>query len=112
MTLQEIAVRLQLDVVVGGKGLGKEVTWGYCSDLLSDVMAHAREGCVWLTLQTHQNVVAVAVLVGVRGVVITGGRTPEQGMADRASQEGVVILASREPTFDVAGRLYSLLAGG
>ncbi len=45
------------------------------SDLLSDVYAGAKEGDLWITLQLHQNIVAVAFLNNLAGIVIVGGRS-------------------------------------
>lgn len=111
MTVAEIAEALELRLLAGGKGLSKEVQSGYASDLLSDVVARAPRGCLWLTLQTHENVVAVALLVDAAGVVITGGREPEKSTCQRAEAEGMPLFSSSASTFELGGRLYALLAG-
>ncbi|HEX2998950.1 MAG TPA: serine kinase, partial [Armatimonadota bacterium] len=41
-----------------------EVSGGYASDLLSDVLANGQEGDLWITIQAHRNVAAVAGLKG------------------------------------------------
>ncbi|MHB8926799.1 MAG: DRTGG domain-containing protein [Bacillota bacterium] len=110
MRLEEIARRLGLEAAVAGKGMAAEVTGGYCSDLLSDVMANAKEGYVWVTIQTHQNVVAVAGLTSVAGVVIAGGHRPDEETIARAGHEGVTILLTPMSGFEVAGRVHALLS--
>ena len=60
MTVQDIVSQLNLTVCSGQEGLQREVKGGYTSDLLSDVMGHAQEGDVWVTLQTHKNVMAIS----------------------------------------------------
>ena len=55
MTVQDIVSQLNLTVCSGQEGLQREVKGGYTSDLLSDVMGHAQEGDVWVTLQTHHS---------------------------------------------------------
>ena len=60
MNLAEIARKLQFDVMSGEESLTCEIRGGYASDLISDVIANAQEGDLWVTLQTHQNTVAVA----------------------------------------------------
>jgi len=107
----EIVEVLGLEVTAGAGGLGREVKSGYTGDLLSDVMAHARPGDLWITIQGHQNVVAVAVLTEVAGVVICGGVEPERDTLERADREGVPVLRTGLSAFEVAGRLYSLLKG-
>lgn len=111
MKIREIARQLNLQVLAGEKGLDREVSTGYCSDLLSDFMANGPAGCLWLTLQTHINVVAVALLTGAAGVVITGGRTPAPEVCRKAEEEGMPLLSTPCRTYEAAGQLYSLLQG-
>ncbi|NLW07322.1 MAG: serine kinase [Clostridia bacterium] len=111
MKLSEIARQLDLQVLAGEKELEREVSSGYCSDLLSDFMANGPARCLWLTLQTHINVVAVALLVGAAGVVITGGRQVAPEVCRKAEAEGLPLLATKYCTYEVAGQLYNLLQG-
>ncbi len=86
----------------------REVTGGYASDLLSDVLANGQEGNIWITLQAHRNVAAVASLKEFAAVVITGGREPQDDLLEVAAQEGVCILGTPMGSFEVAGRLFTL----
>lgn len=83
-----------------------DVRGGYASDLLSDVMANAQDGDVWVTMQKHVNTVAVAQLKNLAGIVIVNGRQPEADMVARAVQHGVAVITTPLAAFDVAGRLY------
>ena len=78
MTVREIAEKLNLRVFSGEAGLDREVTGGYVSDLLSDVMGFAKDGSVWVTLQTHKNVMAIATLKELAAVVIVKDFEPEE----------------------------------
>jgi serine kinase of HPr protein (carbohydrate metabolism regulator) len=106
MNLQDITDLLGLEVIAGGEHLQREVACGYVSDLLSDVMGHAPEGAIWVTLQIHQNVVAIALLRSLVAVVLVGGRKPPPEVIDRAKAEGVVLLGSDMTSFELVGRLY------
>ncbi len=86
----------------------REVTGGYASDLLSDVMGHSREGDLWVTLQKHVNIVAVAQLQGLAGIVLVNGRRPEPDTASRSEEEGIPIISTELPAFEVVGILYGL----
>jgi len=110
MKLGDIVDKLGLGVASGQEYLDREVTGGYCSDMLSDVMAKAQEGNIWLTIQTHQNIVAVASLLGLCAVVITGGGEPEASTLEKSKKGEVAILTTGQPSFAVAGRIYQLLA--
>lgn len=96
-------------VLLGGSRAAAEVEVqvGYASDLLSDVMANALEGSVWVTSQTHSNIVAVATLVGIPVVVIAGGFTPDAETVARAEEKGVALVTTRLSAFEAVGRLYS-----
>jgi len=107
MTVNDLVKRFGLQVVTGDKGLDRRVEDGYCGDLLSEIMGNAPEGCVWLTIQGHQNIVAVAVLRNMAAVIITGGQTPDDETLKKANQEGIPILLWAESSYQLAGRLYA-----
>ncbi len=109
MTLQELKEKLSLNILTEGVQLDRQVTGGYVSDLLSDVMANAKEGDVWITLQTHLNIVAVASLKGISGIIIVNGRRPDDETLRKASEEGIPILGTDETAFEISGRIYKIL---
>lgn len=108
MKLSEIADSLNFEVKTRQTELEREVAGGYASDLLSDVIANAREGDVWITLQIHQNIVAVAFLNNLAGIIIVGGRNPDADTLSKAEEQGVVIMVSELPTYEIVGRLYGM----
>ena len=108
MRLEELSRQLSLEVQTAPGKLGIEVTGGYASDLLSCVMAKAQEGNVWVTLQTHSNIVAVASLHNLAGIIVTEGMALERRTLERANEEGIPILTTELTTFTVVGRLFEL----
>ena len=84
------------------------MTGGYASDLLSDVIGNSREGDLWVTLQVHVNIVAVAVMKDLAGIVLVGGREPDEDTIEKAEAEGVPIAVTALSAFDVVGKLYEL----
>lgn len=108
MTLEEIRRQLDLKVRTAPGKLGVEVNGGYASDLLSCAMAKAQAGNVWVTLQSHPNVVAVASLANLAGIIITEGMSPDAATIEKAEGEGVPILTTELTTFTVVGRLFEL----
>jgi predicted transcriptional regulator len=108
MKLQEIVDTLSLEVKTGSSNLGKEVTGGYVSDLLSDVIANSKEGNLWITLQTHQNIVAVATLKELSGIILVNGKRPDEDTLRKATDEGIPIMITPLPAFEIVGRLYAL----
>ena len=112
LKLTDLVEKLQLEVRTGTNRLDVAVNRGYASDLMSDVMANAAEGDLWVTLQTHQNIVAVAVMKGLAGIILVSGRTPEEETVRKAEAEEVPILISRMPAFELVGRLFELGISG
>jgi serine kinase of HPr protein (carbohydrate metabolism regulator) len=108
MTLKQIAQALKLAVATGESLLDRSVTGGYAGDLLSDVLAHARRGDVWVTLQTHANTVAVAGAKELTGIILVQGRKPEAETLRKAEEEEIPILVSPHSTFEVVCRLGEL----
>jgi predicted transcriptional regulator len=108
MKLKDIIDSLDLTVVSGESRLDNEVNAGYVSDLMSDVIAHTSEGNIWITLQVHVNIVAVASMKGLAGVILINGRKPEDETLRKAKTENIPVLLSELPAFEVVGRLYGL----
>lgn len=81
----------------------------YTSDLLSDVMAHAPEDGVLITLQAHKNTVACATLAGVRAIVLAGAPQAPADMLDAARAEGIAVFSSPLRQFDLSWKVASLL---
>jgi predicted transcriptional regulator len=106
MTVNDLVQRFDLYVAAGKEGLDHQVQGGYCGDLLSGVMANATEGCVWLTVQVHQNIVAVAALKQMAAVVLTDGQTPDEDTQQKADKESIPLLLTSDSAFDLAGRLH------
>ncbi len=109
MKVQDIVDKLGLKVCSGEQGLDREIEGGYTSDLLSDVMGNADENHVWVTLQTHKNIMAIASLKELAAVVLVKGYEPEEDTANQSNQEGIPILSSEEEAFELTGRLYELI---
>jgi DRTGG domain len=110
MKLESIARELHLtDLTPALAGAATaEVTAGYASDLLSDVLANAPEGGVLVTLQVHLNVVAVASHAELSAVIFTSGRAPDPEIVAKAMAEDLHLYATDADTFETVGRLFAL----
>jgi len=112
MKLNFIAEQLKLQHQTSATNLTVDVTGGYISDLLSDVMAHAKKGDIWITLQIHQNTVAVATLKELAGIVVVNGKQPAQETIQKAEDEGVPIFSSEKSAFELICELCKLGVSG
>ncbi len=112
MKLKEIVERLGFEVKIGADFLDVEITGGYASDLLSDVLANSQEGNIWVTLQTHQNIVAIASIKELAGIALVNNRQPTEETISKAEDEDMPILISSLPAFELIGRLYEMGISG
>jgi len=86
-----------------------ELSGAYTSDLLSDVIANAKDGGALITIQAHKNTVAVATLVDVTAIIICNSRPIPDDMLASAKEKGIAILVTKQNQFTVSGRLFDML---
>jgi len=109
MNLEQIIKELDLTLLTRPKHFaGITPSNGYASDLLSCVMAGAGENGIWVTLQAHGNIVAVAALIGVAAVIITEDAQPDEATIAKANEEGITLLSTPSPTFHIVGKLWEM----
>ena len=83
-----------------------DLTGCYISDLLSDVLAHASHGMLWITIQTHRNVISCATTKDIGAVLFICGRKPDPGVVSEADAEGIVLLSTKLAAYEAAGKLW------
>ncbi len=109
MNLQQVIESLDLKVLTRPRDFRRVVpTSGYASDLLSCVMAGAKNGGLWVTLQAHMNIVAVAALLETSAIIITEGARPEAAVIEKANEQEIILLSTSLPTFAVVGKLWEM----
>ena len=114
MKVKDIIEQLHLNLLtkdVSEDALYADVEGGYASDLLSNAMGQAQQGMVWVTMQGHQNVAAVASLIGLSCVIVAGDGPVADDTLRKANMNDVVITATTESAFSVIGKLYELGVG-
>lgn len=109
MIVKQLSEVLDLKVVAGEGGLYKDIKGVFVGDLLSIVMAHAKEADLWITVQGHINSVAVAVLVNIPAIILTQGIIPNEEMIQKANEENITILTTPKSSFDIAKALAQIL---
>lgn len=103
MRVGELAILLGATVVAQGEPANTEVTCGYACDLLSWVLAHGQRGMAWTTVQTHLNVVAIAVLMEMACVILSEGNQLEPDSLAKASEKGLTVLATPKTAYEICG---------
>jgi hypothetical protein len=110
LTIKEAAASLGAEIVQPEFD-DADLEGAYTSDLLSDVMANAKDGGALITIQAHKNTVAVATLVNIACIIICNNRPLPEDMLEAAKDEGIAVLLTKENQYTVSGKLYRLLNG-
>ncbi len=108
MTIQKIITDLKLECVTSSDNLKTEISGCYTSDLLSDVIANAKKDYIWITLQTHINIIAVAKLKELAAIIIVKDKEIDKDTLDKANEENIVLLKSDLNAYKVSGKLYEI----
>lgn len=105
MNVSEFAGLCGFRIVAGTAAAGKEISGYYVTDMLSEALGHARSGQVLVTIQTHANVLAVAVQKRLSCVLFTGDVLPQAELCALADREGIPLLVSCMPTFETVRQI-------
>lgn len=108
MQLQAIIEKLELVQATNLQIPSVEVESGYVSDLLSNVMGQAAENYVWVTMQGHPNIAAIASLLSLACVIVAGDASIDPDTIERANENEVLIFKTASSSFEITGQLYSL----
>ncbi|MFY9297285.1 MAG: DRTGG domain-containing protein [Caldicoprobacterales bacterium] len=111
MKISDIVNNLPGKVVIGEEFLDREIKTAYCGDLLSRVMAHGPQNGLWITVQTHTNVIAVATLLEMACVIIPEDIPIDENTIEKAVEEEIVLISSPLSAFQLAGKLYEMGIG-
>ena len=111
MTVKELVDRQIFRVVNLGKELDREVTKVFCCDLLSIAMGKAPADGAWVTVMGNVNTIAVATLADVSCVIMAEEVSLDEVARARAKEQGVTVLATEEPVFEAALKVYQELHG-
>jgi hypothetical protein len=109
MNLSQIIQNLDLKLLTEPKDFDQIFPkFGYASDLLSCVIAGAPHEGIWVTIQAHVNVIAVATLLELSAVIITEGAIPDEATILKANTEEITLLSTNANSFHVVGKLWEL----
>ncbi|MBR4400529.1 MAG: serine kinase [Synergistes sp.] len=104
MTIGEICGFLGGEVQCTGDP-GREITGAIAGDLLSFIMGAAKEGSLWITIQAHLNVAAVAVLKDLPLIIIASGRRAPDDLTERCASENIAVLSVPQSMYEVCAEL-------
>lgn len=84
----------------------RDVARVFCCDLLSIAMSRASADSVWVTVMGNKNTVAVASLTDTACIILAEGVTMDEDSLKKAAEEGIAVLATDLPVFDMALAVY------
>ena len=107
MELSEIMVKLELENINNEPLIdGVSVEYGYTCDLLSQVLGKAKSHSIWTTIQSHLNIIGVAVMAGISAIIVCEGHDVPVEVIEKADEEGIVLFKSADNAFRLSGKLY------
>ena len=108
MKLREVINTLNPEVICKGDG-ERDITGVIVGDLLSFIIGESKEGEIWVTIQIHLNVSAVAVLKELPMIILASGREPSKELADKCHEENIAIIVVKESAYEVCAKLHRLM---
>ncbi len=108
MRVRDVVTSLGLEVIQEGEHMDDPVTGGYVGDLLSDVIASSKRHDIWVTIQSHENIIAVATLKDLSAIVLAKNTAPQPETLAHAQREGVTLLRSPLSSYQVVALLAGL----
>ncbi|ADL68634.1 DRTGG domain-containing protein [Thermoanaerobacterium thermosaccharolyticum] len=99
----------EFTLVAGSGGIEKEISNVYVCDLLSFVMSHVKSGSAWITIQTHVNVVAVALMTEISCIIICEGEKLDENAKVKADEENIPVISFSGTSYDAAIKLSEMI---
>ena len=87
----------------------KSIKKVFCCDLLSIAMGKAPADCAWVTVMGNVNTLAVASLTDAACVTLAEGTVLDEVVVEQAKTQGITVLATTEPVFDMALQIHQKL---
>ncbi|MCM1992373.1 DRTGG domain-containing protein [Oceanirhabdus seepicola] len=101
MLVKDLLEYEEFRLLTDGRGGERSVKGVYINDLLSYVMSHSKENDLWITVQIHPNIVAVAELIGISVIVIPEGIEVEEVTIEKANEKGIDILSTDLDAYNI-----------
>lgn len=107
MKLLEVINNIELEKI-NEFDADREVNGVYIGDLLSLVMSRANKDNIWITIQTHLNIIAVASLIELSAIIVAEGMDIDSDTIEKAKVLDIPILRTSLSAYDLACKLNEL----
>ena len=109
MKITDLSEKLGCEIVSGNENDNNiSLDNVYIGDLLSVVMSKAKEKSIWITIQTHLNIMAVSELLDIACVIVVEGMEVEAQTMAKSNELQIPILKTKASAYDIACKLHSL----
>lgn len=102
MTVRELGEKLDLKLIAGESGLDNKAEGMYIGDLLSWVMGKCKENNIWVTIQGHVNIIAVASLTAAACIIVAEGAEIDEATVKKAESEEIPVFSTKLNSFEIA----------
>jgi hypothetical protein len=110
MKVKDIAEKIPFKILNGPESSAeKNIGSVYCCDLLSIAMSRMTEDAAWVTVMSNMNTLAVASLTDVSCVILAEGVTADEGMLNKAKEQGIALFSTELPVFEAANLIWKNL---
>ena len=107
MIFREVVKILEAEVLCHADKLDREVFNACSSDMMSDVLAYAKEYCLLLTGLINQQVIRTAEMMDIECVCFVRDKKPDQAILELAQEKGILVMRTPLLMFEASGMLYS-----
>jgi hypothetical protein len=109
ITLKDIMIRVNGELLTPGSPLELECPKIFASDLMSDVLTSAEPGSFLLTGLANPHVVRTCCLADVAAVIFVQGKRPDPGVIEQARAGSLPLVATKLPMFEACSQISALL---
>jgi hypothetical protein len=107
MKLSKIKDLLKCNWYSSEELLKKDIQYCFAADLMSDVLRYGRIGSLLLTGLTSNQILQVAEILDLSGIIFVRGKKPDENIISTAESRKIPLLSTNLLLFDSCGILYA-----
>ena len=107
MKISKIQELLDAKVLCGEEYIGRHVYSAFGCDLMSDVLAFAKDQVVLLTGLVNAQVIRTALMMDMNCIIFVRSKKPDEDMIRLAKEHEIVVMTTDKTLYAACGVLYS-----
>lgn len=108
MQVKEFLEKTHFEFKASPEALEKEISGVFVGDLLSWVMGNCEANQVWITVQSHMNIIAVAALKEISCLIIAQSAEVEDEVLQKAYEENIALCRSDLSAYEICKKCNEL----